>query len=208
MKPSRSLVLSCLSFLLAAAAIDGRSILQKPMFYSNAATNATGQSLFWSIDLGQPLCTLSRKFPGEPEQKITAQIYLYFLSNGYIEGNGYCNKGRIDCIPSMKIKTDSILRDLALDSIDCIYENGLTVRTTSGIIGQFIIDIEGQQIVADRFLLNDYKMVGTGEEKELKSCGDDIPLAAISFSKEGIAWARKTMALETPPDTVKSPGRH
>jgi len=203
MRLLRILSVTILLSLIFISMCLGMSMISKSMFYLNGATNKTGEASYWSIYLGQPKCSLDRKYPGEPMQKITVGINLNFLSNGYISCGGFSDKGKIDCSPVMKIKVDTTLRELSIDSIDCIYDFGRKVRTTAGVLGDFIIDIEGNRITADQFMLTEYKMPSDTTDKELSRNGDDIPLSAIAFTKGGIAWAIKTMAEEAKTDSLK-----
>ncbi len=197
--PGAAILLSAIFVTLSL----GMSMLPKSMYFINAATNKAGQATYWSIYLGQPQCSLMRKYPGEPQQKITSGINLNLLSNGYVSCAGYSEKGKIDCSPTMKIKVDSLLQDLSIDSIACIFDFGQKVRTTGGVVGDFIIDIEGNRVTPDRFLLTEYKMSSDTSEKELKRNGDDISVSALAFSKEALAWATKTMAEEPKADSLK-----
>jgi len=174
------------------------------MYYVNASTHQSSQATYWSVYLGQPEVSLARKYPGEDSQKITINVNIYLLSSGYVEGNGYGEKGKIDCMPSMRIKTDSLESEIALDSVDCIFDYGQKVRLTNGKTGEFIIEIEGQRLSADRFLLSEYMNVDNGGEKELQKSGDDIPVAVLAFTKEGITWAAKAMAGQAGTDSAKA----
>ena len=87
----RLLRLLSATILLSAIFVSiclGQSISPKSMFYLNSVTNKTGEALYWRIYLGQPECSLDRKYPGEPMQKITSGIDLNLLSNGYISAPG------------------------------------------------------------------------------------------------------------------------
>jgi hypothetical protein len=207
MKASRVVLLFVLIVTAFASLCFGRSILNRKMFYLNAVTNKVAEAKYWFVYLGQQECTLDRKYPGEESQQVTGSMNLSLLSSGYIEGSGYSAKGKIDCMPSMKIKNDKGDRAITIDSIDCIFEFGQKVRTISGDVGDFIIDIEGQPKTATRFLLTEYRMVTTDGEGELKKISDDVPLSAIAFSKEGIARAIQGIAPPPKADTAKAPAR-
>jgi hypothetical protein len=196
MKVSRIVVAAALFCTAAATLSYGRSILEKKVFYLTAAQKS-GETKFWTIYLGNHDCTLTRKFPGEDPQPVSGSVNLSLISSGYIEGNGYSARGRLDCLPTMKIKSDKGERTIVLDSIDCIYDYGQKVRTIDGETGDFIIDVEGAAKTANRFVLTEYKMVDSYGEKVLKPGAADTPLSAISFSKQGIQWVQKG-AVETP----------
>jgi hypothetical protein len=190
MKVSRIVIFAGLFFAAAVSLSFGRSILEKKMFYFSAA-NKSGEAKFWTVYLGNHDCTLTRKFPGEDPQPVSGSVNLSLLSSGYIEGNGYSARGHLDCLPTIKIKSDKGERTIGLDSIDCIYNYGAKVRTLDGETGDFIIDVEGVSKTANRFILTEYKLVDSYGEKVLKPGSGEMPLAAISFSKQGIQWAQK-----------------
>ncbi len=198
MKTSRIVILLGLIFIVAASISFARSILPRRMYFLTSITNKVGEATHWFVFLGQHECTLNRKFPGEEIQPVTGNVNFSLLSSGYIEGSGYSAKGKLDCMPAMKIKNDNGERVIDLDSIDCIFDYGQKVRTVKGEVGDFIIDVEGQQKIANRFVLTEYKMVTSSDgERELKKTGDDIRLTAIAFSREGIARAQKGIPVPT-----------
>ena len=128
----RRFYIAALSFLLlAVSASYARNILEKKMFYLSN-TGKTGMAKFWVIYLGNFDCKLNRKFPGEPEQKIDASMNLQYLSSGYIEGNGYSAKGKVDCLPTMWISNEKGERMISSDSIDFIYDYGRKVQMIDG----------------------------------------------------------------------------
>jgi hypothetical protein len=195
MKISRFVVLAGLCLVAVASFVSARSILERKMFYVTASDTKAGEAAYWFIFLGQQDCSLSRQYPGEGTVQVSGSMNLSLLSSGYIEGNGYSPKGKIDCLPTMKLKNDKgQLQTIIIDSIDCIYDYGNKVRLIDGVTGDFIIDVEGQQKSATRFLLTTYKNVEVDGEKELKKNGDDIPLYGIAFSKEGLDRVKKALA--------------
>ena len=202
MKVSRIVMLTGLIFVAVASVGFSRSLLGRKMYYAVSVTNKTGEAKHWYVYLGQHECTLNRKYPGEEMQAVTGNMNLSLLSSSYIEANGYSAKGKIDCAPTMKIKNDSGERTIDLDSIDCIFDFGQKVRTVKGEVGDFVIDLEGQPKIANRFVLTEYKTVTSSDgERELKKNGDDIPLSAIAFTREGIARAIKGIPMPSKPKT-------
>jgi len=204
MRPVRVLGSAVLLSAIFVSTCPAQSMTLKPVYFFAAGTNKIGQASYWSIYLGNPPCSLDRKYPGEPMRRIATGIDLHLLSNGYVSGQGYSDKGRIDCSPVMKIKIDSTLRDIIVDSIDCIYDGGRKVRTTAGVTGEFVIDIEGNRVSPDQFTMTELKLTGDSTDKQLKRNGDDITVDALAFSKDGIAWALKTMAAEAKADSAKA----
>ena len=191
MKSSRIVVIIGLFFVAAATVAFGRSILERKVHYINAVTGKSGMAKYWVVYLGNHDVTLTRKYPGEEPQQVSGSMNLSLLSSGYIEGNGYSAKGKLECLPTMKIKNEKGERQITIDSIDCIYDNGRKIRSTSGDIGDFIIDCEGLQIVANRFLMREYKMTDYYGEQILKEGSEEIRVSAIAFTKEGLARVPK-----------------
>lgn len=187
MKSSRIVVLIGLFFIAIATLSFGRSILERKSFYINAVNGKSGEAKFWVVYLGNHDVTLTRKYPGEEPQKVKGSMNLSLLSSGYIEGNGFSAKGKLECLPTMKIKNEKGVTQISIDSIDCIYEYGQKVRTTAGDVGEFVIDCEGLQITANRFLMREYKMTDYYGEQILKEGSEEIRLSAIAFSKESLA---------------------
>jgi hypothetical protein len=189
MKTSRMVMLACLALLTAASAGFTRTLLGRKMYYTTVPAGKISEARYWFVYLGQHECTLERKFPGEEVQQVTGNMNLSLLSSGYSA------KGKLDCVPTMKIKTDSGVHTITIDSIDCLFSYGKKVRTVNGAVGDFVIDIEGEPKRAKRFLLTEYKMTRSVDgERELKKAGDDIPLSAIATSREGAARAIKAMS--------------
>lgn len=187
MKSSRIVLLIGL-FLIAAASITfGRSILERKVFYVNTVTGKSGLAKFWVVFLGNHEVTLTRKYPGEEPQKVSGSMNLQLLSSGYVEGNGYSVKGKLECLPVMKMKNDKGITQISIDSIDCIYDFGGKVRTVKGETGEFIVDCEGQMITPTKFLMREYKMTNYYGEEILKEGSDEIKVSAIAFTKEGLA---------------------
>jgi len=191
---SRKQILLTLSIVaIAISSGFARNILEKKMFYINNA-NKQGQALYWVIYLGNYDCKLSRKFPGEPEQKIDASVNFNYLSSGYIEGNGYSSKGKIESLPTMEISSANGQRQITSDSIDFIYDYGQKVQLLNGEIGDLLINIEGDKQPAKKFLMREYKQQVLYGEKILKEGSEETYISAISFTKEGIARAQKAQA--------------
>lgn len=190
----RRFYIAVLSFLLlAVSASYARNILEKKMFYLSN-TGKTGMAKFWVIYLGNFDCKLNRKYPGEPEQRIDASMNLQYLSSGYIEGNGYSAKGKVDCLPTMWISNENGERMISSDSIDFVYDYGRKVQLLNGENGAFIINVEGDKKESKKFLMREYKMQMYYGEEILKEGSEETPLAAFAYSKEGLARAQKAQA--------------
>jgi hypothetical protein len=192
---SRKRIVLALSIIaIAFSSGFARNILEKKMFYMSN-TNKQGQALYWVVYLGNyDPCTLTRKFPGEPEKKITASMNFQYLSSGYIEGNGYSEKGKISSLPTMLMVNANGERTITADSIDFIFDYGQKVTLVTGETGEFVIDVEGEKKSTKKFLMREYKLTISDGEKILKEGSVETPLAAFAYSKEGIARAAKAQA--------------
>lgn len=167
-----------------------RNILEKKMYYLSG-TNQKGEARYWTIYLGNHDCKVKRKYPGEPEAAIDASINFQYLSSGYIEGNGYSAKGKIDCLPTMKLKNANGEHEVTSDSIDFFFDFGRKVQLLNGESGDFIINVEGTEKVPNRFMMREYKLTTYFGEEILKEGSEETNLRAVSFSKEGLQRAIK-----------------
>jgi hypothetical protein len=179
--------------LLATSSVFARNILEKKIQYIDS-NGKIGQARFWVIFLGNYDVKLTRKFPGESEQQIDASVNYQILSSGYIEGNGYSAKGKIDAKPAMVISNASGERKIDMDSIDFIYDFGGKVALINGETGEFYMDIEGTKKMAKKFLMREYKLTNYYGEEILKEGSTEIPLSALVLTKDGAARAQKAQA--------------
>lgn len=205
MKLSRISIITGIFFVAVASVVSARSILERKMLYLSSADGTPGETSYWFVYLGNHDCTLNRKYPGEGTVAVSGNLNLSLMSSGFIEGNGYSPKGRIDCLPTMKLKNEKGLRPITIDSIDCIFSYGQKVRMIDGEVGDFIIDVEGQPKSPKKFLLTRYKMLEIDGEKELKSSGPDLAIFGIAFTKEGLERLKKLYADPNPPAATTTP---
>jgi hypothetical protein len=203
MKMSRIVMLAAVFAVAAAPLCFGRSILEKKMYYLDN-TGKIGEAKYWTVFLGLHEVTLTRKYPGEEPQPVTGNMNLSLLSSGYIEGNGYSARGKIDCLPTMKMRSEQGVKNISLDSIACIYEYGNKVLLVTGEAGDFIIDAEGQPVTAKRFQLSEFVLKNVDGEKELKPLSADKPIRAIAFTKEAILKAQKGITAPQPAPPTES----
>lgn len=191
----RRSVLFCSISLLLLAATSGfaRNILEKKIQYISA-DGKVGQARFWVVFLGNYDVKLTKKFPGEGEQQIDASVNFQIISSGYIEGNGYSAKGKIDHKPPMVMSNVNGDKKIDLDSIDYVYDYGAKVTLLNGETGDFFIDIDGTKLAAKKFLMREYKLTNYYGEEILKEGSTEIPLSAFALTKEGIVRAQKAQA--------------
>lgn len=175
---------------LSGSTVFARSILEKKINYL-AYTNKAGEAKYWVIFLGNYDCNLTRKYPGEGDVKVAASVNLQLLSSGYIEGNGYSAKGKIESLPTMLMSNSSGQRQIEADSVDFFYDEGRKVQLKNGEKGDLLLNIEGTQVSAKRFILREFKLTDYFGEQILKEGSEETALSALSYSKEGLARAQK-----------------
>jgi hypothetical protein len=156
--------------------------------------NKISEMLYWRIYLGEYEVKLKRNVAGEGQINVTANMNFDLFSSGYIEGNGYSSKGKMNSLPGMRIRTDGGEgTEIKVQDIDYIYDYGTKVVTKDGRRGDFMIGAEGGGLLQiKRFQLSEYRMVkGSFGEMELKEASDRMPIIALAFSKEAAAKAAK-----------------
>jgi hypothetical protein len=193
MKWTSRLLIVFVALCLSGSAVLARNILEKKMYYYTYEKKS-GEAKFWALYLGNYNCKLTRKYPGEGDVQVDASVNLQMLSSGYVEGNGYCAKGKLECLPTMTIKNENGSRRIEMDSIDFIYNEGQNVQLKSGEKGEFVLDLEGNIVTPNRFILREYKLTEYFGEQILKEGSQETALNAISLSKDGIARAQKAMS--------------
>jgi len=193
MKWTSRLLIVFVALCLSGSAVLARNILEKKMYYYTFEKK-TGEAKFWALYLGNYNCKLTRKYPGEGDVQVDASVNLQMLSSGYVEGNGYCAKGKLECLPTMTIKNENGSRRIEIDSIDFIYNEGQNVQLKSGEKGEFVLDLEGNIVTPNRFILREYKLTDYFGEQILKEGSEETALNAISLSKDGIVRAQKAMS--------------
>jgi len=186
----RKLVLALTVVALAVSAGFARNILEKKAFYINNV-NKTGQAKFWVVYLGGFDVKLTRNIPGEGDVPVQATVNLQLISSGYVEGNGYGTKGKVDCLPTLLLVNGQDERRIVLDSIDYIYDFGRKVRLQTGETGDLILDIEGNKVTAKKFLMREYKLTTYYGEEILKEGSQEIPILGLALTQEGITRAQK-----------------
>jgi hypothetical protein len=191
---SRKVIIALSLIVVAVSAGFARNILEKKTFYLNN-TNKTGQARFWVIFLGTHDVKITRAIPGEGDVTVQAKVNLQLLSSGYVEGNGYGEKGKIECLPTMLLSNGQDERRIVLDSIDYLYDFGRKVRMLTGDTGSLVIDVEGNKVVAKKFLMREYKLTQYYGEEILKEGSQEIPLMGISLTQDGVVRAQKAQAI-------------
>jgi len=190
---SRKLILAVSILALAFSAGFSRNILEKKVFYVNNV-NKTGQAKFWVIYLGGFDVNLTRKIPGEGDVPVQATVNLQLISSGYVEGNGYGTKGKVECLPTLLFVNNGEERRVVLDSIDNIYDFGRKVQLKTGETGDLVLDIEGNKVSAKKFIMREYKLTNYYGEEILKEGSQETAIVAIALSQDGLVKAQKAQA--------------
>jgi len=156
--------------------------------------NKISEMLYWRIYLGEYDIKLKRNIDGEGQVNVSATMNFDLFSSGYIEGNGYSAKGKMNSLPGMRIRIgggESV--EIKINEVEYIYDYGTKVVLKDGRRGDFMIGAEGGDLLEiKRFQLSEYKMVkGSYGELELKEVSDRMPIIALAFSKEAAAKAAK-----------------
>lgn len=190
---SRKVLFTLSLVALAVSAGFARNILEKKMYYLNN-TNKTSQARFWVVYLGNHDVKLTRNIPGEGNVTVDASVNLQLISSGYVEGNGYGSKGKVDCLPTMMINNGQEEKRIVLDSVDYIYDFGRKVRLLSGETGDLFLDVEGNKVIAKKFLLREYKLTEYYGEQILKEGSQETPIMGISLTQDGMVRGQKAQA--------------
>lgn len=187
---SRKVFFTLSLIALTVSAGFARNILEKKIFYLGN-NNKTGQARFWVVYLGNYNLQLKRNIPGEGEVPVNASVNLQLLSSGYVEGNGYGSKGKVECLPTMLLSKGQEEKRIVLDSIDYIYDFGRKVRLQNGETGDLVLDIEGNKVAAKKFLMREYKLTEYYGEEILKEGSQETPIMCIALTQDGIIRAQK-----------------
>lgn len=190
---SRKLILAVSILALAVSSGFSRNILEKKIFYVNNV-NKTGQAKFWVIYLGGFDVNLTRKIPGEGDVPVQATVNLQLISSGYVEGNGYGTKGKVECLPTLLFVSNGEERRVVLDSIDYIYDFGRKVQLKTGESGDLVLDIEGNKVTSKKFIMREYKLTNYYGEEILKEGSQETAILAIALSQDGLVKAQKAQA--------------
>ncbi len=184
-----TLIIACATLLSAQG--GSRSIMERRMWYATP-DNTTGEVRFWSVYLGLINdVPLERRIHGHGTIAVNAALNFQFLSSGYIEGNGFSNHGRVECLPTMMISNENGERRVVLDSIDYIYDFGHKVTLINGEKGKFVVSAEGYPVEPNRFVLRRYNLRRLHGEEILDNTAEEIVISAMAFSRQGIQRAVK-----------------
>ncbi len=158
--------------ILAAAAI----------FCSVSAQAYQARSLLlkkiWVLNNGKA----DKPFPGEGDIKLLADMNFNMLSSMYIEGQGYCERGKVSDKGEYAINKDGALTVLELDSIDYVYGWGGKVHLKNGSDADLILKVQDNQLKPLGLMAGIWAF--NKEFGELKKKIDIEGVAGFAFSKD------------------------
>jgi hypothetical protein len=162
-----------------------RSMMKKTVFYA-MSDGKTASADYWQLQLGKFDVKVGRKYPGEGIVPIEGEVNIALLSGGYIEGNGYGDRGKLLVNADFAVKRDGKYETVRADSIDFIYYGGTKVKLkSSDKIEDLFLQIEDPSNIYQpkRFVLGIYAM--DKQFGDLRHSNDITPLIGISFTAEG-----------------------
>jgi hypothetical protein len=180
---------------VASAQENSRSLLEKKLYFVTDK-GKLGEAPYWSLHLGSHQCTLRRKFPGEDTTSVDATMNLTLVSSGYISGNGFSDKGKVDCLTGFMIAVGDSVQKIALDSIDYAWNDLQQVALRGGPTGELRVLLEGKAVPCKGLALTTYKMVDYYGEKVLRKDAD-LTITAMAFTKDGIKRAQAAIGQTT-----------
>ncbi|MDD5673429.1 MAG: hypothetical protein PHC61_04655 [Chitinivibrionales bacterium] len=160
-----------------------RALLQKQITY--VADGKTGDCKYWTLFLGNFPISMTRNFPGDSAVSLKVDMNYMLVSSGFVEGNGYSSKGRIDSKGHLYIvPADNNKRELAFDEIASIRDDGQTVETKKGEKGALLLVADDNELKINQLLLRKFNvLVDQGDTTLLLDDKiKDYPVSTVSFS--------------------------
>lgn len=193
-KKSVAMVILMCALVLPTFAQDDlstRTLMKRSIFY--VKTDGTVHKAdYWSIPMGKFDFTVKRDFPGEGELAVEGAANLLFISSGYIEGNGYGERGKLSVRAVFDVMDGDTLRPIALGEIDYIYMGGKKVKLKEAAQEENLyisVETPSNKFQPKKLSINIYWL--DPEWGELQHKEDVSPILAISFTKAGAQKAYK-----------------
>jgi len=140
---------------------------------------------FWQLKLGRFEVDLVRSFPGQGNLPVNGNVNIMFMSGGYLEGNGFGNRGRINANAEFAVKRNGDFQMIRQEAIEYIFFGGSRVKLVEAEEEEdLFIFIESKENVyqAKDFSLSIFVNNRATRELELR---DDIEgITAIAFTAE------------------------
>ncbi|MDR0304429.1 MAG: hypothetical protein LBH98_06660 [Chitinispirillales bacterium] len=173
-----------------------RSMMKKTIFYVTS-DGKTASADYWQLSLGNFDVRVQRKYPGEGMVSIDGSVNAALMSGGYIEGNGFGDRGKLMAMADFAVKRDGKYEIVRADSIDFIFYGGTKAKLKdSDQIEDLFVHIEDpyNTYQPKKFILGIYS--GNKNTGELTFMRDVSPLIGISFTTEGAQKAYKAALAE------------
>lgn len=182
-----TLVGLCFQVFSQFAQYSQRSLLEKKIYY--VANGKVASANYWSLPIGSFPVTLNRRFPGEGNIDVEAEVNFSALSSGYIEGSGYGARGKIGSEAQFAIMDADTVKDLDFNDIDYVYASGDMVKPKKGDTQPLILSCEVNKLTIKNMKI----MIWRYDKKfsELKHSKDIDRITAFSFTKDGAYRAVK-----------------
>ena len=185
----RTILLLMTTLVGCATAYDlpqTRTLLEKQLFY--VSKGKIGSCKYWALHLGAHDCDLRRKFPGEDTIEVEATMNFDMISSGYVDGSGYCARGKVKCLTDFHLATADTAYRIDIDSIDYAYDYCDKVVLTTGEKDNLRTDADGKLARPKHLLLRIYHMVDYYGAEVLRPKAE-VNISAFAFSKKGIRQA-------------------
>jgi len=162
-----------------------RSMMKKTIFYVTP-DGKTASADYWQLSLGNFAVKVQRRYPGEGIVPIEGNVNAAFMSGGYIEGNGFGDRGKISANADFAVKRGGKFETIRADSIDFIFYGGTKVKLkNSSQIEDLFVHIEDpyNTYPPKKFVLGIYNH--NKQFDELAFSHEINPLIGVSFTAEG-----------------------
>ena len=173
-----------------------RSMMKKMVYYVTPDGKVASTD-YWQLSLGNFEVKVQRRYPGEGMVPIEGSVNIALMSGGYIEGNGYGDRGKLAANAEFAVKRDGKYEFIRPDTIDFIYYGGTKVKL-KGVneAENLYVHIEDpyNTYQAKKFVLAVY--AGNKNTGELTFVNDVSPIIGISFTAEGAKKAYQAALAE------------
>jgi hypothetical protein len=189
-------VLFVFSAVYSQEDLKQRSMMKKTIFYVTP-DGKTASADYWQLSLGNFDVRVQRKYPGEGMVPIDGSVNAAFMSGGYIEGNGFGDRGKIIATADFAVKRGGQYEIVRADSIDFIFYGGTKVKLkNSDKIEDLFVHIEDpyNTYPAKKFVLGIY--VHNKQFDDLNFQREINPLIGVSFTAEGAKKAYQAALAE------------
>ncbi|MCL2844214.1 MAG: hypothetical protein FWE23_02010 [Chitinivibrionia bacterium] len=173
-----------ISFAQSAADFRQRAMTQSTVHFTTSDGRVQTAD-FWQLKLGRFEVDLVRRFPGEGDVAVNGNVNIMFMSGGYLEGNGFGNRGRINSTAEFAVRRDGGFQMVRQEAIEYIFFGGTRVKLIDGAGEEDLyIFIENDQNI---YRARDFTLaifVNNRATRELELTNDIEGITAIAFTAE------------------------